>query len=114
MRRLTEGRPLQKHLVISATGINFIDVAGAEFLAQEAKRRRAAGGGLYLIRVKPSVLEMLEGGGYIDDIGRDRIFTGKTVALATVIPALDADVCRSCTTRIFLECAQRPGAAQQA
>jgi high affinity sulphate transporter 1 len=114
MRRLTAGHPLQKHLVISATGINFIDVAGAEFLAQEAKRRRAAGGGLYLIRVKPSVLEMLERGGYIDDIGRDRIFSGKTVALSTVIPTLDADVCRGCTTRIFHECAQRPGAAQQA
>ncbi|WP_127477680.1 SulP family inorganic anion transporter [Sulfurivermis fontis] len=114
MRRLTEGHPLQKHLMISATGINFIDVAGAEFLAQEAKRRRAAGGGLYLIRVKPSVLEMLERGGYIEDIGRDRIFTGKTVALSSVIPTLDADVCRGCTTRIFHECAQRPGAAQQA
>lgn len=110
MRRLTEVHPAQKHVLLSATGINFIDVAGAEFLAQEARRRRAAGGGLYLIRVKPAVMAMLERGGYIDEIGRDRVFSGKTIALSTVVPTLDDDICRRCTTRIFRECAQRPGA----
>lgn len=110
MRRLTEAHPAQKHVLLSATGINFIDVAGAEFLAQEARRRRAAGGGLYLIRVKPAVMAMLERGGYIDEIGRDRVFSGKTIALSTVVPTLDDDICRRCTTRIFRECAQRPGA----
>lgn len=110
MRRLTEAHPAQKHVLLSATGINFIDVAGAEFLAQEARRRRAAGGGLYLIRVKPAVMAMLERGGYIDEIGRDRVFSGKTIALSTVVPTLDDDICRRCTTRIFRECVQRPGA----
>ena len=32
--------PAQKHVLIVASGINFIDMAGAEMLAQEARRRR--------------------------------------------------------------------------
>jgi sulfate permease, SulP family len=102
--------PGQKHLAISATGVNFIDVAGAEFLADEAVRRRGTGGGLYLIRLKPGVCEPLNRGGYIDAIGRENLFAGKTETIATVVPKLDPDICRTCTARIFRECAGRPGA----
>ncbi len=111
LHRLAESRPGQRHLVISATGINFIDVAGAEFLAEEASRRRAEGGGLYLIRLKPGVCEPLKRGGYVDIIGRENLFTGKTEAIAAVVPKLDPEVCRTCTARIFLECAGQPGPA---
>ena len=84
LAKMEEQHPGQRHLVISATGINFIDVAGAEFLAEEANRRRSMGGGLYLIRLKPGVCEPLNRGGYIDAIGRENLFTGKTEALAAV------------------------------
>jgi sulfate permease, SulP family len=110
LRRLTEASPHQRHLAISATGINFIDIAGAEFLAQEGRRRREAGGGLYLIRAKPAVLDTLKRGGYLADIGPDNVFTGKTDAIAHVIPLLDRDGCRRCRARIFRECAAQPGA----
>ncbi|MGZ9059311.1 MAG: SulP family inorganic anion transporter, partial [Burkholderiaceae bacterium] len=40
--------PSQKPVLIDATGVNFIDIAGAEMLAVEAKRRRRIGGALYL------------------------------------------------------------------
>src|SRR6202521_4958103 len=39
--------PQQKHLLIVASGINLIDISGAEMLAREAKRRGNMGGGLY-------------------------------------------------------------------
>ena len=107
--KMEEERPGQRHLLISATGIDFIDVAGAEFLADEAKRRRAQGGGLYLIRLKPGVCEPLNRGGYIDDIGRENLFSGKTEAVAAVTAKLDPEICRTCTARIFLECAGKPG-----
>jgi SulP family sulfate permease len=108
--KMEEKNPGQKHLAISATGINFIDVAGAEFLADEASRRRAQGGGLYLIRLKPGVCEPLNRGGYVDTIGRENLFAGKTETIAAVVEKLDPEVCRTCTARIFRECAQRPGA----
>jgi SulP family sulfate permease len=110
LTKMEERNPGQKHLAISATGINFIDVAGAEFLADEAARRRAQGGGLYLIRLKPGVCEPLNRGGYIDTIGRENLFAGKTETIAAVVDKLDPEVCRTCTARIFRECAGRPGA----
>jgi SulP family sulfate permease len=110
LARLAQHRPGQRHLAISATGINFIDIAGAEFLAQEAAQRRASGGGLYLIRPKPEVLHTLERGGYLDSIGRERIFPGKTTALTSIVERLDPEGCRLCTQRIFRECVGRPGA----
>ncbi|WP_295427188.1 SulP family inorganic anion transporter [uncultured Thiodictyon sp.] len=113
LHRLEEARPAQRHLIVSATGINFIDVAGAEFLVEQATRRRAEGGGLYLIRLKPGVCEPLNRGGYIDAIGRENLFKGKTEAIATVVARLDPETCRTCTARIFRECAGRPGAATE-
>ncbi len=109
LHRLEEARPAQRHLIISATGINFIDVAGAEFLEEQARGRRAQGGGLYTIRLKPAVCEPLERGGYLETIGRENLFKGKTEALATVISRVEPEICRTCTARIFLECTGKPG-----
>ena len=96
--------PTQKHVVIDATGINFIDVAGAEMLAQEAKRRRRLGGALYLYRVNDDVMQLLERGRYLEDIGRENIFPVKSRAVGFIYPKLDPEICRSCELRIFREC----------
>ncbi len=109
LAHMEERNPGQKHIAISATGVNFIDVAGAEFLADEAERRREIGGGLYLIRLKPGVCEPLRRGAYVDVIGKENLFGGKTDAIATVVPKLDPKICATCTARIFRECAGQPG-----
>ncbi len=108
LRTFEEEDPGQKHLAIVASGINFIDVAGAEFLALEARRRRAQGGGLYLIRAKPGVLAPLKRGGYLEDIGEENVFSGKTHALANIFERLDKEQCAYCTRRIFRECQTLP------
>jgi SulP family sulfate permease len=38
-RTIAEPDPGQRHLVIVASGINFIDIAGAEMFAAESRRR---------------------------------------------------------------------------
>jgi len=102
-------RPEQKHLLLVASGINFVDVAGAEFLVEEAKRRRNLGGGLYLYQVKEGACETLKKGGYADEIGRENFFSSKRTALETIPrERLDHQVCAHCRARIFLECAQLP------
>jgi SulP family sulfate permease len=100
--------PGQKRLLIVADGVNFVDVSGAELLAQEAERRHRAGGGLYLVGVKPGVCEPLTRGDYFHEIGAERTFDDKTEALAEIVPALDPEVCRRCTRRIFQECRHQP------
>jgi sulfate permease, SulP family len=102
--------PTQRHLVVVASPINFIDVAGAEFLATEARRRRAKGGGLYFIQLKSAVLATLRRGGYLEGIGEENTFRSKGEAITTVFNRLDPEVCRRCTLRVFLECGQPPGA----
>lgn len=109
LRQFEARAPEQKHLAIVATGINFIDIAGAEFLAREAEKRRARGGGLYLIRVKEGVCEPFKRGDYLRIIGDQNIFPGKTQALASIFEKLDPEICKRCKRRIFRECASVPG-----
>lgn len=98
----------QKHLLLLAQGINFVDVAGAEFLAQEAVKRRKEGGGFYLYGLKPGVCGPLTEGDYIREIGAENTFDSKTEALATIIPKLDPAICAECSIRCFKECADLP------
>jgi SulP family sulfate permease len=94
----------KKHVMILGKGINFVDIAGAEMLVQEAKRRRKMGGGLYLASMKEGVLDMLTKGRYIPDIGPNNIFVGKQDALRDIYPRLDEAICQNCQVRIFNEC----------
>ena len=96
--------PTQKHLLIDATGVNFIDIAGAEMLALEAKRRRRLGGALYLYRVNEDVRKLLERGGYLEDIGKENIFPVKARAVGFIYPNIDTEICRTCPAQIFREC----------
>ena len=93
-----------KHVLILGTGINFIDLAGAEMLAREARRRRRMGGGLYFHRLKDSAFQMLENSGYIDDIGRDNMLPMGPRVIPKLYPSLDPEICRRCKTRVFNEC----------
>ncbi|RPI44002.1 MAG: SulP family inorganic anion transporter, partial [Betaproteobacteria bacterium] len=94
----------QKHLVIVASGINFIDVAGAEMLVSESRRRRALGGGLYFYRVKDEVRRLLERGGYFTHLGPENFYPVKHRVIATIYPRFDNEICRRCKARIFQEC----------
>ena len=114
LHKLDQHDPQRTHLLIIASGVNFIDVAGAEMLAVEAKKRRARGGGLYLCKVKEGVCAPFRRGGYIDDIGRENIFDTKAEAIAAIFQRLDRDRCRHCDARIFRECASVERAVEPA
>mgnify|MGYP001578622414 CR=1 FL=1 len=94
----------RKHLAIVAHGINFIDIDAAVFLVNEARRRKAAGGGLYFIRLKWSVRDFLMRGGYLANLGMDHIFETKTEAIEHIFPRLDHEACARCPLRVFREC----------
>ncbi|HEX7971799.1 MAG TPA: sodium-independent anion transporter, partial [Thiobacillus sp.] len=96
--------PGQKHVAIVAHGINFIDLAGAHYLAEEVDRRRGLGGGLYFIRIKDTVQEQLAESGALKEIGGANLFDSKTEAIAAIYKRLDPEVCRTCRARVFREC----------
>lgn len=97
--------PEQKHLAIITKGINFTDLTGGDALVKEAERRRARGGDLYLVDVKKGLWDSLEKSGSIDGIGARNIIQTKTAAITAIFQKLDKNICRTCTARIFRECA---------
>ena len=108
LHHISEQSPQQKHLLLIGNGINFVDLAGAELLAAEARNRKARGGGLYLVKIKEEACNTLRRGGFRDLIGPENIFLTKTDAIETVFHKLDPGVCARCDKRIFLECQKLP------
>jgi len=104
LHALRSAREPQKHLLVMAKSMNFIDLAGNDLWRDEVKLRRAAGGDLYFHRPRPPVMELWQRSGFLDEIGRDHIFPDKRIAIATIVPRLDAGICARCTVKLFEEC----------
>lgn len=104
--------PAQKNLLLLAQGINFVDLAGAEFIENDAKRRKKRGGKLFLYRVKEGVCRELRKDDALLEIGEENIFTSKETAIKIIVEEhLDHSVCAQCEKRIFNECEKvsKPG-----
>jgi SulP family sulfate permease len=97
-------RPDLRHVLIVGSAINFVDAAGAELLAEEARSLRAMGVTLYLCKLKPQVRDVLRRGGQLDTIGHENVFETKEQAIRTIYARLDAARCAVCTARVFNEC----------
>ena len=104
LQQIDEINPLQKSVLIVAGGISFVDVAGAEMLAQEARRRRKMGGGLYFYRCKDEIYKFLRKSDKLDEIGEGGFFPTMSNWIKPVYATLDPEICRSCKARIFSEC----------
>jgi len=105
----SQEHPEQKNMLILAQGINFVDLAGAEFLEMEATIRRKNGGKLFFYRIKDAVAHELSKDHAIDTIGRENIFFSKGQAINTIFDKhLDKSICAKCTKRIFDECQKLP------
>jgi len=107
LHQLEEVHPEQRHLLVLAPGINFIDASGADLLADEARRRRARGGGLYFHRLNDQARSTLERGGQLEDIGPENLFAIGDDVIGTLYPRLDPQVCANCRSRIFRQCKER-------
>ena len=108
LQELMQAKPGQKHLLLVGSGINFIDMAGAELLLQLLKEREEAGGQLYFYDMKEGICSHFKFLEYLLDIGTDNIFLSKKEAIHEIFYRLDRSVCAQCTARIFLECATIP------
>jgi len=102
-------KPEQKNLLLLSQGINFVDMAGIEFLENEAGRRAKRGGKLFFYDVKEAVCQEMKQSKLIEIVGDENVFQSKTKALNTIVNRhLDKSVCANCEYRIFKECASMP------
>lgn len=61
-------------MLLVASGINFVDTAGARLLSHEASRLQAMGGGLYLFNLKEEPMSTLQRNGDYEIIGPENFF----------------------------------------
>jgi len=104
LNNIDKNQAYKSSLLIVAYGINFIDIAGAEMLANESRRRRRLRGDLYLCGLKQQARDVLERGVYIDCIGADHIFSSETEAVAKILAVIDNPECRRCRSPLFDVC----------
>ena len=94
------------HLLVISNGINFIDLAGAEWITQEALKWQKRGGGIYFVGLKIISQDILEKGDFVKLIGKDHFFKDKNTALSTIYGKLNKEICEDCDTKSFKECRQ--------
>jgi len=104
LMEIDQNNPRQKTVMILASSIVFVDVAGAEMLEQEARRRRKLGGGLYFYRCNDAIYQFLRKADKLDDIGVGGFFPTMSNWIKPIYSTLDATICRNCKVRIFSEC----------
>lgn len=92
------------NILIVASGINFIDLAGAEALVSENNRLKKNNGGLYFVSLKSSVYEFAARSCFIKKIGNGHFFDTKGQAINKIYGRLDKSVCLTCQSLIFREC----------
>lgn len=94
----------RKELLIIANGVNFIDLAGAEWISKEVQKWKKRGGGIYFVGLKLISQDVLKDGGFLRDIGEENFFKDKNSAIASIYKKLEPNKCDTCEVKLFNEC----------
>ncbi|MCB0459695.1 MAG: SulP family inorganic anion transporter [Flavobacteriaceae bacterium] len=89
-----------QYVLIAADGINFIDLAAAEWLTNEIIKWQKNRGGIYIAGLKIISQDVLKKGGFIDKIGRNIFFTDKKLAISEIHKLME----KPCKVKAFDEC----------
>lgn len=99
LTNLYENNKVQ-HVLIAADGINFIDLAAAEWLTSEIIKWRKNRGGIYFAGLKLISQDVLLKGGFVDEIGEEIFFNEKKEAIREIHKKIN----RPCLEKVFDEC----------
>jgi SulP family sulfate permease len=92
-----------QHILISAEGINFIDLAAAEWLSGEIMKWQKKRGGIYISGLKIVSQDILKKGGFIDKVGQHIFYKDKKSAIEEIHKRIE----RPCLIKAFDECKLR-------
>lgn len=109
-RRIEREYPSQTHLVFNIRGVGQIDLAAAELLIEEARRRKARGGALYVQTKIPRTIRQLQQFHVVEHLGGQTVHLYKGDAISYAISQLDRQICDSCSARIWFDCPPDPHA----
>ena len=88
------------HVLIAADGINFIDLAAAEWISNEIIKWQKNRGGIYFTGLKNVSQDVIKKGGFIDKIGQDIFYKDKKTAIIEIHKKIKIP----CEVKAFEEC----------
>jgi SulP family sulfate permease len=100
---LYEANEVQRILIV-ADGINFIDLAGAEWLMHEVLKWQKNRNGIYFASMKLVSQDVLKKGGFLKEMGQHIFYKDKRHAITAIYKELDKTICEKCTIKAFDEC----------
>jgi SulP family sulfate permease len=88
------------HVIIAADGINFIDLAAAEWLTNEILKWQKDRGGIYFAGLKLVSQDVLQKGGFKTEMGGEIFFKDKRTAIHEIHKKTETP----CKEKVFDEC----------
>ncbi len=107
LRGLRRRYPLQKHWIISLSGVVDMDFSTVQFLDDAAKEQQKNGGSLKLCNPSPEQTFMIKRQQRRQDRKNRQkaFFESRWDAIATTLKDdIDLDICKTCSHRVFEEC----------
>jgi SulP family sulfate permease len=104
LHHLLQEPPGQKHVILVASGVNFIDVTGCQMVFQQETSLNKEGRRLYFCSLKQEVLDTLRLCGCMQGLGKDSVFDTKAEAVHEVLKNIDYSICCRCEAKVFKEC----------
>ena len=89
-----------QHLLIKSRGINFIDLAAAEWLSNEIQKWQQNRGGIYLAGLKIISQDVLKKGGFIEKLGGNIFYNDSQAAINDIHSRIE----KTCDEKVFDEC----------
>ena len=90
------------------------NLAAADFLIHAIRGVREGGGSFHIVALFPPLLETLRRFHVLEELGAENLHISKGDALAAILTQIDYSICATCAKRVFLECADLPGAENPA
>ncbi|NNK69077.1 MAG: SulP family inorganic anion transporter [Flavobacteriaceae bacterium] len=89
-----------QYVLVAADGINFIDLAAAEWLTNEIRKWQKNRGGIYFAGLKLVSQDVIRKGGFFEKMGDGIFFKEKKTAIAYIHNKLEVP----CKEQVFTEC----------
>jgi SulP family sulfate permease len=100
-----ERHPTQRFLLIRMHNVNQIDFSGIHMLESVVDTCRGRGGGVYMVRVREPVLDLMKSTGFYGSLGADHFLDEDKAIEHLFYKVLDPAICiYESNVRIFREC----------
>lgn len=109
MNTLLTKNPAQRFLLLRMHSVQRCDVSGIKMLQTIVRQYRDRGGGVYFVRVRPPVRQMMDLTGFTQYVGDDHFLDEDHAIDYLFHRILDPAVCiYECDVRVFRECQNLP------